>query len=263
MSSTQARSLVRTNGRSTVRLGRNLEKHLLAYAAAASAGLLSTAPPAEAEIIYTPSNTPVTIAKVNQGPVLTPLDLTNQGVPEFGIVMSSGKAFSYYGSTTQFKFLLKVVPGQAGNSAVQGSQAPTAGALSAGVTVGAKDKFVAGDAYMQIKSYTRTAKRSSGTWQKVEFAYVGLKFLINGQVHYGWARVKFPSVGATGYPSIYGYAYESVPNRPIVTGQTSGTAQAAAAASTPATLGLLAAGASGVKERRAATPAAPRENDLR
>jgi hypothetical protein len=257
MLSQPRKGVVRTKHRSTVRLGGHLEKHLVAYAAAAAgAGLLTAALPAEAEIIYTPSNTPMAIAQRNQGIVLTPLDLNNDGVPDFSFAMSSTLRFfssTIVATTTHVKFLLKVVPGQPGNEAVQGQQAATASAVPAGVKIGPLEKFAPGDLYMAIKSCgISRCTRNSGTWQKVEYAYVGLKFLIDGQVHYGWARVKFPYPGLIGYgepnyyPSIYGYAYESTPNQPIVTGQTSGTAPQTTSASTPASLGMLAVGASGV-----------------
>lgn len=57
--------------RSTARLGGLLEKNLVAYAAAASAGLLGASLPAQAEIICTPSNTPMAVAGLNEDPVLT------------------------------------------------------------------------------------------------------------------------------------------------------------------------------------------------
>ena len=53
---------------------------------------------------------------------------------------------------------------------------------------------------------------------------VPLKFVVDGEVHYGWARVKLVSPGGYASGSISGYAYETVPNQPIVTGQTGGTA---------------------------------------
>jgi len=218
-----------------------LEHRLLAYAAAASAGLLSSALPSEAEIIYTPSNTPITIAVSGKGPVFTPLDLDNDGNPDFSFVMFSAKRYSSQGgSTTGARFFLKLDPRQTGNQAVQGAQA-SASAVPAGATIGPQQKFGSGGLYLQ-----RTGSRSFGTWKQVEYAYVGLKFLIDGQVHYGWARVKFPFAGGIHYPSIYGYAYESTPNQPIVTGQTSGTAQANTSVSVPPSLGILAAGAPGI-----------------
>jgi hypothetical protein len=241
----KSRSLAESKARPTVRLGRHLEKHLAAYAAAATgAVLLSAAPSADAQIVYTPSNTPFALNHQNQGPVFTTLDLNNNGVPDFTFAMSSTAHFSTIGYTTRFKLYMKVVPDQTGNEVVQGSLAPTASAVPAGVTIGPKEKFVpAGYMVHQVYSQQGHINQSSGTWQKVEFAYVGLKFLINGQVHYGWARIKFPYPYGYKYPSIYGYAYESTPNTPIVTGQTSGTAASNTTADVPASLGMLAAGA--------------------
>lgn len=245
MSSRRARGLVGNHSRSVVRLSGNLEKHLLAYAAAATgAVLLSTAPSADAQIVYTPSNTPLTLNHQNKGPVFTTLDLNNDGVPDFTFAMSSTAHFSSIGYTTRFKFYLKVVPDQTGNQAVQGSQAPAASAVPAGVKIGPQEKFASGGLYLVHQAYSRSGgtAQNSGTWQKVEFAYVGLKFLLNGQVHYGWARIKFPYPSGYNYPSIYGYAYESTPNTAIVAGQTSGTGSSSNTAE-PASLGMLAAGA--------------------
>jgi hypothetical protein len=248
MSPRRSADTVRANVRSVTRLGGHLEKNLLAYAAAAGAGLLS-AMPAEAEIIYTPSNTPMAIAQSNQGPALTPIDLNNDGTPDFTFVMLSTLGFhstTFSATTTRFKFLLKIDPALKGNQAVEGQQALTASAVPAGVTIGPKQKFAAGDAYLRFQSFHPGGSRNSGTWQNVEYAYVGLKFLINGEVHYGWARVKFPYPGSVKDASIYGYAYESTANQPIVTGQTSGSSQGATKASAPATLGTLATGAVGI-----------------
>jgi hypothetical protein len=228
-----------------VRLGRHLEKNLIAYAVAASAGLVSASLPAEAEIIYTPSNTPLALNRQNEGPVFTNLDLTNDGVPDFTFGMSSTVHFSSIGYSSRFKFYLKVIPGQTGNEAVRGSQAPTASAVPAGVRIGPNEKFGTGG-YMVHEVYSRSGHidQSSGSWQKVEFAYVGLKFLTNGQVHYGWARIKFPYPNAFHYPSIYGYAYESTPNTPIVAGQISGSeSENSSNTGAPVSLGMLAAGA--------------------
>jgi hypothetical protein len=264
MSSRQQRSLSKTPSRAMMRLGRHLEKNLLAYTAAAGAGLVTFAMPAEAEIIYTPSNTPMVINGSNHGLGLTQLDLNNDGTPDFAFGLSSTVRFTSIGYTSRFKFLLRVAPDQAGNQVVQGQQAGTAAAIAAGRKIGPQQKFGA-NGYLVHQIYSRNSKGkdvSSGSWRNLEFAYVGLKFLINGEVHYGWARIKFPYPNGYGFPSIYGYAYESVANQPIIAGQTSGTYEAdgvqsspavesteqktAAAASTPATLGALAAGIQGL-----------------
>ena len=61
-----------------------------------------------------------------------------------------------------------------------------------------------------------------GPWANVQHRYLGLKFFINGKVHYGWARLNVhwyvPDVSGT----LTGYAYETVPGKSIITGQTKG-----------------------------------------
>jgi hypothetical protein len=249
VSSIPTRSVARRNTRRPIAsLSGHLEKNLLAYAAAASAAFWP-AIPAEAEIIYTPSNTPLAVAHQNKGPVYTTLDLNNDGVPDFTFAISSTAHFSSYGYTTRAKFFLRLNPYQKSNQAVQGGQPLTASAVPAGVKIGPQEKFAAGDLNMQYNTFSWSTGKTLGTWQKVEFAYLGVKFMIDGQVHYGWARIKFPYPGAIYYPSIYGYAYESTPNQPITAGQTSGSDQSNAAE--PGSLGMLAAGASGLNQWRA------------
>lgn len=56
--------------------------------------------------------------------------------------------------------------------------------------------------------------------------YLGLKFVVHGKVHYGWARLsvrlghdrQLEDVSGT----LTGYAYETVPNKPIIAGKTTG-----------------------------------------
>ena len=247
--SAKATTSIKPETRPRARLGGTLEKNLLAYAAAASAGLLLAARPADAEIIYTPSNIPMAVARRNLGPAFTQFDLNNDRTRDFTFAMSYTSL--YNSSTLRHKFYLKVVPAQVGNGAVQGMKTTLAAALSQGDKIGPQQKFGANGLYMALSEFDAFGSRKSGTWQNVEYAYVGLKFVITGEIHYGWARIKFPypgtfDPGPLGFPSIYGYAYESTPNRAIVAGQTSGSAQETSTASTPASLSVLAAGASGV-----------------
>lgn len=244
MSFKQTPSVLKAKNRPTTRLDRSLEKNLMAYAAAATAGLLSLAPCAEAEVVYTPSNIPMAVAFLNQGPALTQFDLNNDGIPDFTFSMLS----TQHASTRRALQLLKVAGYQSGNKivSVPAKIGVTAAAVPTGGKIGSQAMFASSGVDMAIRGYVGSFIRSSGSWLKVETAYVGLKFLINGQVHYGWARIKFPQPGEFVEPSIYGYAYETIPNQPIVAGQTSGTAQPVSA-SAPGRLGVLAAGASGVR----------------
>jgi hypothetical protein len=89
----------------------------------------------------------------------------------------------------------------------------------------------------------------------VSVQYLGLKFLIKGKIHFGWARLGsflfFPKPAAT----LTGYAYETIPNKRIATGRTKGpddasieepNAALALPTPEPATLGALAMGAPGL-----------------
>jgi uncharacterized repeat protein (TIGR03803 family) len=93
---------------------------------------------------------------------------------------------------------------------------------------------------------------TEGQWMYTKHRYLGLKFMIKGEIHYGWARfeVKRTAVGV-GKNSISatltGYAYETVPNKSITTGKTKGPDVVTIE---PATLGRLAQGASGTSASR-------------
>jgi len=91
-------------------------------------------------------------------------------------------------------------------------------------------------------------KTSSGPWfnygNGVKHRYLGLKFKIKGRFHFGWARLtveipQFYHFTAT----LTGYAYETIPNKPIIAGKTKGPDVTTVA---PASLGHLAAGASAI-----------------
>jgi hypothetical protein len=78
----------------------------------------------------------------------------------------------------------------------------------------------------------------TGKWCNVTHRYLRLKFARKGKTHFGWARlnVKFGPNGVGGI--LTGYAYETIPNKPIIAGRTKGPD----AVIEPATLGKLALG---------------------
>ena len=49
--------------------------------------------------------------------------------------------------------------------------------------------------------------------------YLGLKFMINGEVHYGWARLNETCDKGNNSIRLTGYAYETIPNQGIKAGQ--------------------------------------------
>jgi hypothetical protein len=99
-----------------------------------------------------------------------------------------------------------------------------------------------------------------GDWINVKNRYLGVIFPIHGKTHYGWARL---SVQVSRKPFqataiLTGYAYETIPNKPIIAGQTKGLEQrnkedfdasdslTIPSSPQPASLGALAMGAPGL-----------------
>jgi hypothetical protein len=63
---------------------------------------------------------------------------------------------------------------------------------------------------------------SGGPWKNVRKRYLGLKFLIKGKTHYGWARLNVTISGDVINATLTGYAYETVAVKAIITGKTQG-----------------------------------------
>ena len=197
------------SGRTFTQLASVLDKRLGSYAAAASAagvGLLASVQPAEAKIIYTPSNVPI---PVNGG--LIQFDLNHDGVNDFGLSNQST-----FGSAAArpplglYHRSLRVVPAQASNRilAVQSNGFPCAAKLPAGVAVGGGGHFASTRLLFQVSGDATTQFAAHCPWLDSKGGYLGLKFVVNGETHYGWARVTISS-GV----SLRGYAYETTPNK--------------------------------------------------
>jgi hypothetical protein len=229
------------------RLAAKLDKRLIAYAAAASAagvGLFTQS--AEAKVVYTAANTKI---GYNQN---ANLDLNHDGVADFILSLQFGQGRRY--PEGGFDSLLAIYAGQAGNE-VWGVQSAKgwecAAALPAGVKVGAGAAFQ--QQYLQLfnvaGSYTRGDSEHCPCDGLRRGAFLGLKFMVNGLTHYGWAHVTVINVTST---VLDGYAYETVPNQAIDTGKTSGPVSIAELdrmplpPPQPATLGALAQGSRGL-----------------
>jgi hypothetical protein len=236
--------------RTPARLSDSLYRRLNLYALAASAagvGLLS--PQAlPAEIVYSPANVLIHTDET------VPLDLNNDGLVDFELKDHSFKSTFGGGAGT-----LSALPAQPGNE-IWGHAAyglHVASALFRGAPVGTTGHFYSGGKLMaNIEVNAGRGLFISGScawaWGNVTNRYLGLKFTINGQTHYGWARLSVGcnSGSVTVSATLTGYAYETVANRPILTGQTQGRnddvsplVTGTATIGEPATLGRLALGA--------------------
>jgi|HubBroStandDraft_6_1064221.scaffolds.fasta_scaffold26541_3 hypothetical protein len=242
--------------RPVVRLDRHLEKKLISYALAASAAgvsVLACSPQAEAKVFFTDTWIPIA-----PNTATTNIDLTNGGTVNFTIA-NKQSCSTYHCFET-----MNVLP-QNSRNAVWGANT-YASALGSGVSLGSNGQFQAGHQRMAAdragfgRSGTESY-RSTGQWRQATRLFLGVKFIIQGEIHYGWVRVDAAATFAGMYAAVTGYAYESVPNQPIKTGQTSGSikkrnqgTKGSAAAHTPppssGSLGQLAIGALGLGGRK-------------
>lgn len=89
-------------------------------------------------------------------------------------------------------------------------------ALAAGTSIGANGNWeAAGDAYL-VDLGSAVANITVG-----QDVYVGFRIKINGNTHYGWAKVRLTGSASTGYNAQWlQCAYESTPNTPIAAGNT-------------------------------------------
>jgi hypothetical protein len=224
------------NQRTTTAIHPKLEKNLAAYFAAAGAagvGVLALTQSAEAKVVYTATNITMTT------PVQ--IDLNNDGIPDFALGRFQGYEHSSF---------VDAVPLVAGN-AVRGNGSAACGFF--GVPVGPGEKFATtsyfGHGVRMAGFFGYGISTSFGLWANVTNRYLGFKFLINGQVHYGWARVSVTNEIRN--VVLTGYAYETTPNTNIIEGHISGPEKADASApanllvpASPAQmLGVLARGA--------------------
>jgi hypothetical protein len=216
----------------------SVHKRLNSYALAASAagvGALALVQPADATIVYTKVHHVIRLGKSYS------LDLNHDGNIDF--VFKNVNA----GTSGQNRDIFSLVPA-VGNGFLLGTRTncKTCAALviyGYGITSGggfSGKSAVLAHASALLGSNTFWG----GRWADVSNGYLGLKFKIGSETHYGWARLSvresFHGVLPLITPTITGYAYETVPDRGITAGRTHGTDDAKP--KYPATLGRLAVG---------------------
>ena len=260
---------------------KSFNKRIAAYATAAStAGVsaLAISSASEAKVVYTRTNQPLGIG-------ITMFDLNHDGIPDFGFCVGDFTAekdpprttSSCLGSLLHKKrstakrhrpspngVFVSIFPAtsQSKRNQIAGLQSnfATAYALPAGIPVGTR-RFTPGPKLM-AKCVVTAYTYCYGPWYNAAHHYLGVKFVIHGKIHYGWARL---TVTGAYSAKLTGYAYETVANKSILTGDIVGPrkpkdiSQGLAPSSRIdtvsedrryASLGLLAAGAQGFAQWR-------------
>jgi hypothetical protein len=230
-------------------------------AAAASVSALALAQPAEAEIIITNKTIPIHA----ETPVM--LDLNGDGIADFQFYLRTS---SYHSVGENYLYLQKLT---AGGGAIGQGQAVSA--LIRGAKIGPGGPFGRFVGVIENSFLCTTKRCAGGTQSGYTFnqqlygdwggghpnRFIGVKFQIKGQTHYGWIRLtvtikhKGNGHGPTGSFSatITEYGYESVANKSCGAGLPGAAAPEAPHGSlvpkqedslrTEPTLGMLALGA--------------------
>lgn len=177
------------------RLGEQFQKRLASYAAAAGAagvGILALAPPAQAKIVYIPLHEQFGLGLVS-------LNVDGTSIITFEHYISSSIAYLR-------SFL------SASGYGVE------AAPLRKGTPIGFADHFSARVGLEERSDFAGTY----GAWVNVNQRYLGFEFKLNGQVHYGWARLTVRNEDGYSIVAVLnGYAYNTVAGQLILAGQTS------------------------------------------
>ena len=208
--------------RKSAAISESMQRRLGAYSLAASAagvGLLAVSQAAEAKIIYTPANLPL---KPNYSVFL---DINGDGANDFSVLQSYASAPLFTGGSR------RIIEGPFNHNGVVGHK--FAGALKPGFVISSGKAFVSSNkSLVRIRTYYPCGNTSCrkvkyyGPWwnnnKAVNHRFLGIKFTVKGKTHYGWVRIKIAAPEKYLRTTITGYAYETVPNKPIIAGKTKG-----------------------------------------
>jgi hypothetical protein len=184
----------------------------LAYALV-GAGAVSLTPAASAEIVYTPADVTFVHGHLK-------IDLNHDGFADFII---RNDEFSFYYDR-----------GGALDVRGGGNRAPGVLKLERDLAYAASDGFPIGpdspQPFVNVRSrslamawgfVSYSGHHFGGPWANVANRYLGFRFKMNGETHYGWARLTvevrrwaFPTIKA----QLTGYAYETEPDKTILAG---------------------------------------------
>lgn len=200
-------------------LSENIDHRLKLYSAAAAVAgvsMLALAQPAEGEVVVTKKNIPINVGS----PAF--VDLNKDGIAdfEFSVTTFRTNRSSHLNVKEIAKPLTggKVVGGHLGSL-----PGPYASALVRGARIGPSAHFSSASGQITIQrlsAYASGGGRSYGNWSYYSGKnhFLGVRFLIKGETHYGWIRLALGSGRSTVPSSVNGYGYETIANKRISAG---------------------------------------------
>ena len=197
---------------------KSLQKRIRAYSL--TAGAVIAAGTTEGQVIYTDINPDIT--RTNNGDFYD-LDLNNDATVDFRIYLNKGSSSftsTYFSSFYSYKTI--AINPQSSNSVAYYSGF-LANALNSGVAVDnavgswdSNDALMAREYFSSAYGGVYTSSSIYGAWTNATDKYLGLRFKISGQTHYGWARLDV-DINTPAF-TIKDYAYNAAVNQPAITG---------------------------------------------
>lgn len=210
-----------------------LKDKLKSYSALASA-VFGTAAAADAQIVYTDVTPDVTLSVINDSLNSYDVDFDNAGTPDMAIA-TYGYLYNYGGTDYQLNYVFSFVAPNATAALVAAmetagtSSYPATTSLASGTAIGSSatwlDTTAAGGTFFFTSAYGFT-QTLLGTANTGTDTYIGARFLIGANTHYGWVRINVAADASS--VVIKDYAYNATANGPINAGQTVGVAEIAA-----------------------------------
>lgn len=216
-----------------------LKQYAVAALGVAGVSTLASAQAPATHIVYTPAN--IALTEPFPGTVV-PIDFNHDGVADITVSLTGFyQAFSGHGGSAQASMFEQPAPG---NIAIGGHAIPFGVALSQAGAFRSNKFQMAFTRNFSLATSSIHQTDTQGPFANVTNKYLGVKFKIAGQFHYGWIRLSMSCSRGFCTGKVTGYAFNSIANQSITAGQLHPTAGGKAAVEVPAgSLGMLAAGA--------------------
>jgi len=189
----------------------------------------------QAEVLFTPSAAVLPGVNYNLS-----IDMNHDGSTDF-ILREMGLHCSY-GTAARL-----MVYGVANNGIATDSKEEDAVALRRTERIPARNPFAA------VAFMTSTCNSDvHGKWENVTNRFLGVKFRIGNEVHYGWIGFRYVNVFPGVYAALGGWAYETEANKAILAGDKGNVAPRTGSIN-PTSLEILASGHPAINQRRQRT----------
>jgi hypothetical protein len=205
-----------------------LDSRLVSYTLAAGATLAASTP-CKAQVLFTPNNSFL------KPPSSLVIDLNHDGVSDFLL-----KLKEFFATTSSFAY------GFVGRATIYGLRSSNQVVAPFGSPRPLKrgDRIASGNIFQPL-GVLATGRGYWGGFDNLQNRFVGVKLVVNGEVHFGWIGFRRVDAKKTVQVTLAGWAYETAPDTAILAGDTGLTG-----GYQPTSLEILSAGHSGIEQRR-------------